>query len=627
MVAAATNTNTKRTMSIAVIGSGPGGMAFCHAIETRKQQALAQGDSLSLAETQLQVTCFEQSPSPGGVWKASTPDDDTIHMYDALWTNGPSPNMEFADYTYAEHFGDNNDPRTVYMPRRHVLEYLMGRVTKNCPTFFETYCQFRTTVQQVRYDEAARVFHVVTTTTTPSSTPWHGSSSSQQPHVTTKEHVFDKVVWACGDNGKQKIPASLQELFTTTTPSSNNYFTGRFIHSSDTAQLGQDVRGKRILLIGGGLSAEDLALQAIKLGVEMVYIVIRENDSEGTVTEAWPEHRVQILRQQEVCAVQGRRVWFRRVLKDFDGKSTYPEEYTNNSDLSRKKNGVSTELKDIDTVICCTGYRRNLDMLEKDLWPCHPDQEKYPLDVPIDWKMPWNVMTEHVGENVPLGTVSYLADELASPVLYHGGVLIKNTAMMFVWSHGGDFPILAVDTSAWLLAAYCTGHAVLPPPEEMRQQMREQAIRELGMPYCRLDMDSNYFDTVMAVPGCRDSDDYEEEWIAMENEYTVYRAQLLAGHMRAVGNYPLDIGTNKELNKLGEALLHFDDLSDEHRTKITRRVIKRQPWKTFRDYTNGHQFYSLHTGTRAVSLPKRWMDMFDDGENDGLVHEEKKKAM
>jgi cation diffusion facilitator CzcD-associated flavoprotein CzcO len=40
----------------------------------------------------------------------------------------------------------------------------------------------------------------------------------------------------------------------------------RIVHSSDTANFKSDVENKNILIIGGGLSAEDLALMAIKEG-------------------------------------------------------------------------------------------------------------------------------------------------------------------------------------------------------------------------------------------------------------------------------------------------------------------------------------------------------------------------
>lgn len=53
--------------SIAVIGCGPGGMFFCHALETRRREMEARGES---TDDLPQVTVFERAPSPGGVWRS-----------------------------------------------------------------------------------------------------------------------------------------------------------------------------------------------------------------------------------------------------------------------------------------------------------------------------------------------------------------------------------------------------------------------------------------------------------------------------------------------------------------------------------------------------------------------------
>ena len=115
---------------------------------------------------------FERASEPGGVWRAQrkpnegvqtktmtmtmtatmrtmgscTPPSDSVMfslssscdedfttntMYEALWTNGPKENLEFFDYTWKEHFDDHAAPP--FIPRRHVLDYLLARVTRNCP--------------------------------------------------------------------------------------------------------------------------------------------------------------------------------------------------------------------------------------------------------------------------------------------------------------------------------------------------------------------------------------------------------------------------------------------------------------------------------------------------------------
>lgn len=53
--------------SVAVIGCGPGGLFFCHALETKRRQMVARGESV---ENLPQVTAFERASSPGGVWRS-----------------------------------------------------------------------------------------------------------------------------------------------------------------------------------------------------------------------------------------------------------------------------------------------------------------------------------------------------------------------------------------------------------------------------------------------------------------------------------------------------------------------------------------------------------------------------
>ena len=53
-------------------------------------------------------------------------------MYYKMFTNESKEYMEYADYTFEEHFKGKNVPS--YMPRAVIREYLIGRYTykKNC---------------------------------------------------------------------------------------------------------------------------------------------------------------------------------------------------------------------------------------------------------------------------------------------------------------------------------------------------------------------------------------------------------------------------------------------------------------------------------------------------------------
>lgn len=117
-------------------------------------------------------------------------------MYEALWTNGPKEPLEFFDYTFLEHFGEQ--PLPVYLPRQVILEYMLARVTKSCPNFFEKYMQFDTSVLSVKYVEQKRKYEVIV-------------QSMLTKQVMTEE--YDACIWAAGRNGKPKCLPVLHHFF------------------------------------------------------------------------------------------------------------------------------------------------------------------------------------------------------------------------------------------------------------------------------------------------------------------------------------------------------------------------------------------------------------------------------
>jgi trimethylamine monooxygenase len=64
------------------------------------------------------------------------------------------------------------------------------------------------------------------------------------------------------------------------------------------------VKGKRILLIGDSYSAEDLALQCIKLGAENIYFTSRELQGSASYMGSWPDGKVEMLIFAEVSGVK-----------------------------------------------------------------------------------------------------------------------------------------------------------------------------------------------------------------------------------------------------------------------------------------------------------------------------------
>jgi thioredoxin reductase len=468
--------------SIVVIGSGPGGMFFCHAMETYRRELEVKGDKEALAKLP-KVTCLERASGPGGVWRSqrifaqsaggeatceeqpgsSSADTDeeaaTTNMYEALWTNGPKEALEFFDHTFVEHFGEQ--PLPVYMPRQAILDYMLARVTKSCPDFFDKYMTFDTSVVSVKYVEYKSKYEVIV------------------QNMVTKEIVmeeYDTCIWTAGRNGKPKMPTSITSLFR------EGGFTGKVIHSSDSADFETNVKSKRVLIIGGGYSAEDLALTAIKVGVEKVFISIRWTENVVSWTGNWPQGKVQLLPNRTPVKVTGNRIQFAPLTW------MYPDSYIAIDDK------IEAELSDIDTVILCTGYDANMDMLDEKLREAFEQPFERKLSVPTDWTMEANSWSDVLGEVAPSKDGVLWHRSLVKYDGIYRGFLIANPSMIFLENEDFASPIFGIDGNAWLLMRYMTGQRPVPFGEEMRKQNEEDALRQMQVPYIRYYMDRNYYD-------------------------------------------------------------------------------------------------------------------------------------
>ena len=562
-------------LSVAVIGGGPSGLFFCHAMEHMKQET----------GREISVTCFEKSSQPGGIWRAAESSNansaECTQMYDKLWTNGASHNTEFFDYTYDEHFGR---PVTVYMKRQDLLGYLLGRVHKNCPDFLEKYVQFQTLVENVIFNEDSQKFEI---------TMKHMDGTE-----VTEMKQFDKCIWACGENGKRNIPQNLVTMFR------DGGFKGRIIHSADASRLEEDVKDKRILLIGGGLSAEDIALQAIKLKVKKIFVSTRVS-AEICWTKNWPMKKVKVLLNQAPCAVteNGKCIQFMEV-------EWKPDEYVRDGDH------IESEIRNIDTIILCTGYRANIEMLDPSLRDGFPKtyrcQDQF-VDVPSDWKMSSNMLTKHIGD-VPTSEKVYYYSCYLHPTL-HRGVLISNPNMMFITTYGAHVPLMACDAFAWLMAGYISGRIQMPTPKEMKERNTKEALQYLDIPYFRYLMDENYLNAVNAMCDSSSNDPAKNvpSWDDIESAEGLQSYFVLARTMEEA-KYPFSLGTYDKLNKNGETVKEFGSLSYYHRANL-RPIGNEKNWKTFRDYDDPEKFHSVLTGTKAVKLDKPWMEI--DSANDG----------
>ena len=140
------------TLRVAIIGAGPCGMAQLRAFQSARDKG---------AEIP-ELVCYEKQQDWGGMWNYTwrtglDENGEPVHgsMYRYLWSNGPKECLEFADYTFEEHFGR---PIASYPPREVLWDYIKGRVEK---AGVRDYIRFNNVVRQVSFDEQSRRFSVL----------------------------------------------------------------------------------------------------------------------------------------------------------------------------------------------------------------------------------------------------------------------------------------------------------------------------------------------------------------------------------------------------------------------------------------------------------------------------------
>ena len=219
---------------VAVIGAGPSGTAVLRAF----QSAAAKGAEIP------EVVCYEKQEDWGGLWNYTwrTGTDEygePVHgsMYRYLWSNGPKECLEFADYTFDEHFGR---PIASYPPREVLWDYIKGRVEK---AGVRPWVRFRTPVRNVAYSDKTGRFTVI-------------AHDLRDGNSTTEE--FDHVVVATGHFSTPNIPEF---------PGFKGF--SRILHSHDFRDA-MEFNGKDILVIGTSYSAEDVGSQCYKYGAESI---------------------------------------------------------------------------------------------------------------------------------------------------------------------------------------------------------------------------------------------------------------------------------------------------------------------------------------------------------------------
>ena len=254
---------------IAIIGAGPSGMAQLRAFQSAKAKGLQVPE----------IVCFEKQNDWGGLWNYTwrTGVDEygeNIHgsMYRYLWSNGPKEALEFADYTFDEHF-----KKTIasYPPRAVLWDYIKGRVEK---AGVKDLVRFNSAVRHVEFDTDTQQFDV---------------QVCDHYNDQIYSEKFDYVIVASGHFSTPKVPE--YEGF--------NIFNGRILHAHDFRDA-VEFKDKNILLVGSSYSAEDVGSQCYKYGASRIYSCYRSQPMGYKWPKNWTE-KPQLLRVDEDTAYFG----------------------------------------------------------------------------------------------------------------------------------------------------------------------------------------------------------------------------------------------------------------------------------------------------------------------------------
>lgn len=197
-----------------------------------------------------EIVCYEKQDDWGGQWNlnwrsGTDQNGEPVHssMYRHLWSNGPKEALEFAEYTFDEHFGR---PISSYPPRAALWDYINGRAEKSD---VKRLVRFSTVVRWVDFNEDTEKFTVFT---------------QDLKTGETERGEFDHVIVGSGHFSFPNVP-DFDGIET---------FPGILMHAHDFRGA-EGLADKDVLLIGSSYSAEDIGVQTFKMGARSVTISYR----------------------------------------------------------------------------------------------------------------------------------------------------------------------------------------------------------------------------------------------------------------------------------------------------------------------------------------------------------------
>jgi len=262
-------------VKVGIIGAGPSGLAMLRAFESEQKK----GNPIP------EIKCYEKQDNWGGMWNYTWRTGvgqygEPLHgsMYKYLWSNGPKECLEFADYTFSEHFGQ---PISSYPPREVLFDYIEGRIKQSNA---RDYIQFNTVARWVDYNEETKQFRVV----------FDNLAKNE-----TFEEIFDYLVVATGHFSTPNMPYF----------KGIENFPGAVMHAHDFRGADQ-FKDQRLLLVGSSYSAEDIGIQCYKHGSQSITLSYRSNP----IGMKWPQG---VTEKPLVTHIEGNKAFFIDGTSDF----------------------------------------------------------------------------------------------------------------------------------------------------------------------------------------------------------------------------------------------------------------------------------------------------------------------
>lgn len=389
---------------VVVIGAGPAGLATLKALVDRGVPAV----------------CFDAGPRPGGLWLLGGPSSGA---YRTLHLNTSKRRTEFADLPMPDEWPD-------YPSHAHVLDYLTDYAT--------------------RFD-LLRHIHVETTVESVRRAPLGGWAVTVRGPDHRSTFETPAVVVASGHNSVPRWPSPAWPELTAAALHSHDY--------RDPAQLA----GRRVLVVGGGNSAMDIAADAsqvasrtvlsLRRGVWIVpkYLFGRPSDTlNGALAKRLPWRLRQTISQTMLRLAVGRLARYGLPTPTHGFLQDHPTlsdvllsrighgEITVRGAISQAAGSRVTfadgRSEEFDLVVWCTGYVVDLPF----------------LDAAVDGR----------GNGPPLYRNIFSLEE---PGLFFVGLM---------QSTGAALPV--VEAQARLVAAFLGGAYALPDPTVQRADRAER---------------------------------------------------------------------------------------------------------------------------------------------------------